>query len=62
MRFKTLVDIVMRYSIDRDTAENIVQDILQFHCCGNCANYGDCKEDYDECEYAHNEIDLYKLY
>ena len=65
MTFKSLVDVVMKYSIDRDTAENIVQDILQFHCCGSCAYYGDCDKDYTECEYAENEIhssDINRLY
>ena len=37
MRFKTLVKIIMRYCIDRSTAENIAQDIL----CYAYAEYED---------------------
>ena len=28
MEFESLVEIIMKYLIDRDTAENIAQDIL----------------------------------
>ena len=52
MKFKTLVNIIKKYCIDTDTAENIAQDILTYHPCGDCAYYGDCKEDYEDCEYA----------
>lgn len=52
MKFKTLVNIIKKHCIDTGTAENIAQDILNYHPCGDCAYYGDCKEDYEDCDYA----------
>lgn len=50
MEFKNIVNIIMRYSIDRDTAENIAQDILNYHPCGDCAYYGECSSNFEDCD------------
>lgn len=56
MNFQKIVNIVMSYGIDKGTAENIAQDILCYHPCGDCIYYGDCKSNPEECEYS----DMYK--
>lgn len=52
MDFKTMVKIIMEHCIDRDTAENIAQDILNYHPCGDCAEYPDCKKCPKDCEFS----------
>lgn len=52
MNFEKVVSIITKYGIEKDTAENIAQDILCYHPCGDCAYYGDCKNNPDECEYS----------
>lgn len=54
--FKTIVNIVMKYCIDRDTAENIAQDILCYGNCINCAYRNDCIIEPDECGYLYNSM------
>ena len=52
LNFKTLVDLITKYSVDKCAAEQIASDILDFHPCGDCIYYGDCKDNYEDCEYA----------
>lgn len=56
MRFKKILNIILRHNVDRPTAENIAQDILGYHPCGDCAYYGECNTHYEDCIYSDREI------
>lgn len=49
VNFETIVNIVMKYCIDRGTAENIAQDILCYGRCIDCVYYDECIIEPDEC-------------